>query len=108
MKIQGVEGGDDAARAIAVFVWSLLPEGLREIVHAVSEKTPYGFTDALWCLLMNRRWFSCVAPEIDLAFLPIQSEEAAGDYKDIDEVMANQANLVKTVTALSPVAVIKG
>ena len=47
MKIQGVEGGDDAARAIAVFVWSLLPEGLREIVLAVSEKTPYGFTDAL-------------------------------------------------------------
>ena len=41
-KIQGVEGGDDAARAIAVFVWSLLPDGLREIVLAVSEKTSYG------------------------------------------------------------------
>ena len=26
--------------------------------------------------VMNRRWFSCVAPEIDLAFMPIQSEEA--------------------------------
>ena len=35
-------------------------------------------------------------------------EEAAGAYKDIDEVMANQTDLVKTVTALSPVAVIKG
>ena len=53
VKIQGVEGGDDAARAIAVFVWSSLPDGLREIVLAVSEKTPYGFTDALWCLLMD-------------------------------------------------------
>ena len=36
MKIQGVEGGDDAARAIAASVWSLLPEGLREIVLSVS------------------------------------------------------------------------
>ena len=35
-------------------------------------------------------------------------EEAAGAYKDIDEVMANQSDLVKIVTALSPVAVIKG
>ncbi|MCI7634177.1 MAG: RtcB family protein [Bacteroidales bacterium] len=35
-------------------------------------------------------------------------EKAAGAYKDIDEVMANQSDLVKTVTALSPVAVIKG
>ena len=35
-------------------------------------------------------------------------EEAAGAYKDIDEVMANQSYLVKTVTALSPVAVING
>lgn len=35
-------------------------------------------------------------------------EEAAGAYKDIDEVMANQSDLVKTVTALSPVAFIKG
>ena len=91
-------------------MWSLLPEGLREIVLVVSEKTSYLYivTDALWCLLMNRRWFSCVAPEIDLAFLPIQSEEVAGAYKDIDEVMANQMDLVKTVKALSPVAVIKG
>ena len=36
MKIQGVEGGDDAARAIAASVWSLLSEGLRENVLAVS------------------------------------------------------------------------
>ena len=36
MKIQGVEGGDDAARAISASVWSLLPEGLRENVLAVS------------------------------------------------------------------------
>ena len=35
-------------------------------------------------------------------------EAVAGAYKDIDEVMANQTDLVKTVTALSPVAVIKG
>lgn len=35
-------------------------------------------------------------------------EEAAGAYKNIDEVMANQADLVKIVTALSPIAVIKG
>lgn len=35
-------------------------------------------------------------------------EEAAGAYKDIDEVMANQTDLVKIVTELSPVAVIKG
>lgn len=35
-------------------------------------------------------------------------EEAAGAYKDIDEVMANQSDLVKTVTALYPIAVIKG
>ena len=53
MKIQGGEGGDDAVRAIAAPVWSLLPEGLREIVLAVLEKTSYGFTDALWCLLMD-------------------------------------------------------
>ena len=37
VKIQEVEGGDDAARAIADSVWSLLPDGLREIVLAVSE-----------------------------------------------------------------------
>ena len=35
-------------------------------------------------------------------------EEAAGAYKDIDEVMANQTDLVKIVTELSPIAVIKG
>lgn len=35
-------------------------------------------------------------------------EEAASAYKDIDEVMANQADLVKITTALEPMAVIKG
>ena len=35
-------------------------------------------------------------------------EEAPGAYKDIDEVMANQKDLVKVVTSLSPVAVVKG
>ena len=35
-------------------------------------------------------------------------EEAAGAYKDIDEVMANQTDLVKIVTELSPVTVIHG
>lgn len=35
-------------------------------------------------------------------------EEAAGAYKNIDEVMANQQDLVKILTALSPIAVIKG
>lgn len=35
-------------------------------------------------------------------------EEAAGAYKDIDEVMECQKDLVKIVTALTPVAVIKG
>ena len=35
-------------------------------------------------------------------------EEAAGAYKNIDEVMANQADLVKIITELSPIAVIKG
>lgn len=35
-------------------------------------------------------------------------EEAAGAYKNIDEVMANQTDLVKIVTELSPIAVIKG
>lgn len=39
---------------------------------------------------------------------PKDLEEAAGAYKDIGEVMANQADLVKIVTELSPVAVIKG
>lgn len=35
-------------------------------------------------------------------------EEAASAYKDIEEVMSNQADLVRPVTALSPIAVIKG
>ena len=35
-------------------------------------------------------------------------EEAAGACKGIEELMANQTDLVKTVKALSPVAVIKG
>lgn len=35
-------------------------------------------------------------------------EEAAGAYKNIDDVMANQTDLVKIVTELAPVAVIKG
>ncbi len=35
-------------------------------------------------------------------------EEAAGAYKNIDEVMASQTDLVKIVTELAPVAVIKG
>lgn len=35
-------------------------------------------------------------------------EEAAGAYKNIDEVMECQKDLVKIVTELSPVAVIKG
>lgn len=35
-------------------------------------------------------------------------EEAAGAYKDIDEVIANQADLVDVVEVLTPLAVIKG
>ena len=35
-------------------------------------------------------------------------EEAAGAYKNIDEVMENQTDLVKIRTTLSPIAVIKG
>ena len=35
-------------------------------------------------------------------------EEAAGAYKDIDEVMAQQADLVVIKTKLMPIAVIKG
>ncbi len=35
-------------------------------------------------------------------------EEAPGAYKDIDEVMANQKDLVKIVTELTPIAVVKG
>lgn len=35
-------------------------------------------------------------------------EEAAGAYKNIEEVMANQTDLVRIRTALSPIAVIKG
>ena len=32
----------------------------------------------------------------------------ASAYKDIDEVMANQQNLVKILTRHSPIAVVKG
>lgn len=39
---------------------------------------------------------------------PKDLEEAAGAYKNIDEVMANQTDLVRILTVLSPVAVIKG
>lgn len=35
-------------------------------------------------------------------------DEAAGAYKDIDEVMKNQADLVEIVETLNPLAVIKG
>ena len=35
-------------------------------------------------------------------------DEAASAYKNIDEVMANQQDLVKIVTRLSPIAVVKG
>ena len=35
-------------------------------------------------------------------------DEAAGAYKDIDTVMTNQADLVRVVARLLPVAVIKG
>jgi tRNA-splicing ligase RtcB len=35
-------------------------------------------------------------------------DEAPGAYKDIDEVMAQQQDLVKIVTRLKPLAVIKG
>ena len=35
-------------------------------------------------------------------------DEAASAYKDIDEVMANQQDLVKILTRLSPIAVVKG
>jgi tRNA-splicing ligase RtcB len=35
-------------------------------------------------------------------------DEAPGAYKDIDEVMANQADLVKIIVKLRPLAVIKG
>ena len=35
-------------------------------------------------------------------------EEAAGAYKNIEEVMANQTDLVKIITELSPMAVVKG
>lgn len=39
---------------------------------------------------------------------PRDLEEATGAYKNIDEVMANQCDLVKIRTELSPIAVIKG
>ena len=35
-------------------------------------------------------------------------DEAPGAYKDIDEVMAQQQDLVKIITQLKPLAVIKG
>ena len=35
-------------------------------------------------------------------------QEASGAYKDIDEVIANEADLVRVKTKLLPVAVIKG
>ena len=35
-------------------------------------------------------------------------DEAASAYKNIDEVMANQQDLVKIITKLSPLAVVKG
>ena len=35
-------------------------------------------------------------------------DEAASAYKNIDEVMANQQDLVKIITRLSPIAVVKG
>jgi tRNA-splicing ligase RtcB len=35
-------------------------------------------------------------------------DEAPGAYKDIDEVMANQSDLVEIVTQLRPLAVVKG
>ena len=35
-------------------------------------------------------------------------DEAASAYKNIDELMANQQDLVKTITKLSPLAVVKG
>ena len=35
-------------------------------------------------------------------------DEAASAYKNIDEVMANQQDLVKIITKISPLAVVKG
>jgi len=35
-------------------------------------------------------------------------DEASGAYKNIDEVMANQSDLVRIVTSLKPLAVVKG
>jgi tRNA-splicing ligase RtcB len=35
-------------------------------------------------------------------------DEAPGAYKDIDDVMACQQDLVRTITQLRPLAVIKG
>jgi tRNA-splicing ligase RtcB len=35
-------------------------------------------------------------------------QEASGAYKDIEEVIANERDLVKVKTRLLPVAVIKG
>lgn len=60
-----------------------------------------------------------LSPEAEIAKLEAQGivhairvqkdlEEAAGAYKNIDEVMECQKDLVKIVTELPPVAVIKG
>ena len=35
-------------------------------------------------------------------------EEAAGAYKDIDEVISQQTDLIRPITRLRPLAVIKG
>ena len=35
-------------------------------------------------------------------------QEASGAYKDIDTVIANEADLVKVKTKLLPIAVVKG
>lgn len=35
-------------------------------------------------------------------------QEASGAYKDIEEVMANESDLVRIRTRLLPIAVIKG
>ena len=37
-----------------------------------------------------------------------KSHAPASAYKNIDEVMANQQDLVKILTRLSPIAVVKG
>ena len=67
---------------------------------------------------LNEIWHSSVSPDIRLPFLArgivhaIRSQEdmqeASGAYKDIEEVIANELDLVKVKTRLLPVAVIKG